>query len=283
MWDDWTKILVFCVPFALILIGVGAWFFLRKTLRTRLRVKKNLKDDTDINEYVVIFNWSHKVLYVPTVIASLLAAALMYIGRISWGEGHLSDVLSPNAIGGVWLAVFFLNFLIEEYEINLKVLFMMMLGVGVVSLWLGYLGWLVSFLRSFKELGIRMDPLGYILIAGIFLMGTVISYIRGLFYYVAITPNYMNIQVGPTETGQHIGHEDYNTHVDTGDFLERLFGFGRISITFTDRSRMPMVLLVGRIGKVAKALESVRSKIALDRPHPTGGGPSASASGLVDV
>jgi hypothetical protein len=226
---------------------------------------------------VVIFNWSHKVLYMPTVIAALLAAVLMYIGRISWGEGHLSDTLLPETIGGAWLAVFFLNFLIEEYEINLKVLFIMILFVGVVFLWLGYLGWLGEFLRFFKHLGIRMDPLGYILIAGIFFAATVISYLRGLFYYVAITPNYMNIQVGPTETGQHIGHEDYNTHVDTGDFLERLFGFGRISITFRDRSRMPMVLLVGRIGKRAKDLESVRSKIALDRPHTAPAEPSASA------
>lgn len=277
MWD-WTKILVLCIPFALIVVGVAVWLFLRKTLRTRLRVKKNLRDDTDINEYVVIFNWSHKILYVPTIIAALLAALLMYIGGISsWGEAF------SRTIGGVWLAVFFLNFLIEEYEVNLKMLFIVLLAVGVVFLWLGYLGWLVSFLRFFKKLGIRIDPLGYILIAGIFFAATVISYLRGLFYYVAITPNYMNIQVGPTETGQHIGQEDYNTHVDTGDFLERLFGFGRIGITFRDRSRMPMVLLVGRIGKVAKALEAIRSKIALDRPHAAPAGPPASVSGVVDI
>ncbi len=161
MWDDWTKILVFCIPFALILIGVGVWFFLRKTLRTRLRVKKELKADPDINEYVVIFNWSHKVLYMPTVVAALLAAVLMYIGRISWGDGYISDTLLPEAIGGAWLAVFFLNFLVEEYEINLKILFIMILVVGVVFLWLGYLGWLGSFLRFFRNLGIRIDRYVY--------------------------------------------------------------------------------------------------------------------------
>ncbi len=283
MWDDWTKILVLCIPFALILIGVAVWFFLRKTLRTRIRVKKELKADPDINEYVVIFNWSHKILYLPTVVAALLAAVLMYIGRISWGDGYISDGLLPEAIGGAWLGVFFLNFLIEEYEVNLKILCIVLLAVGTLFLWLWYLEWLGDFLQSFKELGIRMDPLGYILIAGIYFAATVISYLRGLFYYVAITPNYMNIQAGPTETGQHIGHEDYNTHVDTGDFLERLFGFGRVSITFRDRSRMPMVLLVGRIGKRAKDLESVRSKIALDRPHTAPAEPPASASGVVDI
>ena len=279
MFDHWSKTLVFCVPFALIVAGVVVWFFLRKTLRTRLRVKKEIKNDPDITVSVVVFDWSHKVLYMPTIIAALLAAVLMYIGRIGWGEGHLSDLLLPEAIGGVWLAVFFLNFLVEEYEINLKFLLMGVLAVGVVFLWLGYLGWLVSFLRFFRKLGILIDPLGYILIAGIFLSAAVLSYLRGLFYYVAITPNYMNIQAGPTETGEHVGHEDYNTHVDTGDFLERVFGFGRISITFRDRSRMPIKLLVGRIGKVAKDLEKVRSKIALDRPHTMPAEPTAPAGG----
>jgi hypothetical protein len=277
MFDHWSKTLVFFVPFALILIGALVCFLLRKTLRTRLRVKAELKADTDINEYAVIFNWSHKILYVPTIIAALLAALLMYIGADRWGEAF------SRTVGGGWLAVFFLNFLIEEYEVNLKFLLIVVLAVGALFLWLAYLDKLLSFLRFFKRLGIRIDPLGYLLIAGIFFLAAVVSWIRGLFYYVAITPNYLNVQAGPTETGQHIGHEDYNTTVDTGDFLERLFGFGRVGITFRDRTRMPMVLLVWRIGKRAANLEKVRSKIALDRPHAVRVAPSESGSGVADI
>ena len=278
MFDHWSKILVFWIPFALILIGAVVCFFLRKTLRTRLRVKAELKVDTDINEYLVIFNWSHKILYIPTVVAALLAALLMHLGGwFGWGEAF------GRTVGGVWLAVFFLNFLIEEYEVNLKIILIVVLAVGALFLWLGYLRWLDDFFRFFKRLGIQIDPLGYLLIAGIFFLAVVISWIRGLFYYVAITPNYMNIQAGPTETGEHVGHEDYNTHVDTGDFLERLFGFGRISITFRDRTRTPIKLLIWPIGKRAGDLEKVRSKIALDRPHAVRVAPSASTSGVVDI
>ena len=266
MWDDTAKIIVLFVPFVLILLAFVAWLLLRRTIRTRLRVNRQLRRDPDINEWVVVFDWSRKVLYLPTIVAALLAAVLMYIGRLQWGQGHLSDVIKPELIGGVWLGIFFLNFLVDEYEINLKVLLIVVLFLVSLFLWLAFLGWVEPFLRFFRNLGIRIDPLGYILIAGIFSLAAAVSWIRGLFYYVAITPNYMNVQAGPTETGRHIGHEDYNTHVDTGDFLERLFGFGRIGITFRDRSRMPMVLLVGRIGKVAKRLEAIRSKIALDRP-----------------
>jgi len=92
--------------------------------------------------------------------------------------------------------------------------------------------------------------------------------VRGLFYYVAITPNYLNIQSGPTETGEQVSREEYSTRIDTGDFLERLFGFGRIIITFSDTRRQPLFLLVGRIGKKASTLESIRGKLAVDRYQP---------------
>ncbi|MFW5798438.1 MAG: hypothetical protein ACOCXX_02160, partial [Planctomycetota bacterium] len=62
----WTKIGIFSVPFALLaLLGV-AWFFMRGTVRSRIRMQKQLEDDRDINEWLIIFNWSRKVLYVPT-------------------------------------------------------------------------------------------------------------------------------------------------------------------------------------------------------------------------
>jgi hypothetical protein len=84
----------------------------------------------------------------------------------------------------------------------------------------------------------------------------------------------MNLQEGPTETGEQIGREDYNTRVDTSDFLERLLGFGKIIITFKDQKRQPIALLVWRIDKKAQLLEKVRGKFAIDMDsHPQ---PSAS-------
>jgi hypothetical protein len=74
--------------------------------------------------------------------------------------------------------------------------------------------------------------------------------------------------VGVTETGEQISREDYSTRVDTGDFLERIMGFGRIIITFRDNRRLPLSLLVGRIGKKAATLESLRGILAVDAHHP---------------
>ena len=256
---DWKKLIVFMIPLVLVLLGLAVWILARKTIRTRTRLARQLRDDPDINEWLVVFGWSRKVLYGPTILVSLAAAIVMCF--------RPGDPV-PEIVGGVWLTVFFVNFLVDEYELSIKVLLIGLLIIVAMLLWLFYLQWTDPFFRFFKRLGIRIDAMGYFLIAMIFLLAIVVSWIRGLFYYVAITPNYLNIQVGPTETGEQISREEYSTRVDTGDFLERLQGFGRIVITFSDQRRQPIMLLVGRIGRVARRLESIRGKLALDRPQP---------------
>jgi hypothetical protein len=259
-------ILVSLLPVILVLLGVGVWLFLRKSIRTRLRMAQQLKDDPQVNDWLVVFAWSRKVLYIPTVIASLLAAGLMYMfqARPDWFNPDL-----PHILGGAWLAVFFINFLIDEYEINLKVLLLVVLAVAVLCLWLTLMGWLTGFLHFFKRLGVQMDATGFLLMALIFAMAVIVSWVRGLFYYVAMTPNFINIQNGPNETSEQISREAYSTRIDTGDFLERLLGFGQIIITFADTRRSPLTLMVGHIGKKAQRLESVRSHLSVESVNQT--------------
>ncbi len=259
MWDwPWQKTVVFLLPLVLVGLGVLLAVVFRNTVRTRLRVGKQLRDDPDINEWIVAFNWSRKIVYLPMVVASVVLGCLVLI----WPGGK-------GLLGGIWLGVFFLNFLTDEYEMSIKLILILVLCLVVGFLWLSFLDWLGPFLRFFRNLTIEMDARAYFLIAGIFGMAIAISWLRGLFYYVAITPNYLNIQVGPTETGEQISREEYSTRIDTGDFLERIAGFGRIVITFADQRRQPMILLVGSIGKTARRLESIRGKLALDRNQPS--------------
>ena len=265
-WQQTTAVLI-----PLVLLGIAALvgFLLRKTLRTRVRIAKQLRDDPDINEWLVVFGWSRKVLYIPTIIVSLLAWLVVGLHEV----GFINRV-DPGVVGAVWLTVFVLNFLVDEYEMSIKVLLIMVLCVVVLLLWLMFLGWLVGFLKFFGRVRAGMNSTVYLVLAGLFLLAILISWLKGLFYYVAITPNYMNIQVGPTETGEQISREEYSTRVDTGDFLERLLGFGKIVVTFSDQRRQPMLLLVGRIAKKASRLERVRGKLAVDRYQPgrEGGG-----------
>ena len=233
--------------------GVLVCFLFRKPLRTRLRMQKALKDDPDINDWLVIFDWTPKILYVPTIAASFIAAVFSCF-----------DSIPDVAIGGLWFAIFFLNFLIEEYNISIKILLITIISVGFFLLWLHLLGWVGGFFGLFKNIAVSMNTTVYLLVGIIGLLAIFFSWLKGLFYYMSITPNYMNIQEGPTESGEQIGREDYNSRIDTSDFLERLMGFGRIIITFKDRKREPIAVLVWRIQKKAQMLESVRAKFAID-------------------
>jgi len=253
-----NKMIAVYIAIGLAAAATVAWFILRKTLRTRLRMQKAIRLDPDINDWLVIFNWTPKVLYVPTIAASFIAAGISFFPGIS-----------VAAIGGIWFVVFFLNFLIEEYDISIKILLITIVSLGFFLLWLHLLGWVVPFLKLFKNIAVSMNATVYLLVGIIGLLTIVISWFKGLFYYVTITPNYMNLQEGPTESGEQIGREDYNSRVDTSDFLERLMGFGRIIITFKERKRQPIVVLVWRIQKKAQLLESVRAKFAIDHLQQT--------------
>ena len=256
-WDT-KKWIIFVAPFVLLLLAALAAVLMRRTFCTRFRMGRQFRADPDIKEWLIVFNWSRKVFYVPTILASLVAFVLMAF--------LYNDARAPSAriVGGIWLAIFFLNYLVDEYEVNLKVILIFVLFVGALVLWLVFMGWLDGFGRFFAHLDIVLNSWAYLLLAIIFSLGIVTSWLRGLFYYVAITPNYMNIRAGPTETGEQVRSEYFATRIDTGDFLERALGFGRIIITFADQRRPPLILLISRIGKRAGLLESIRGVTAVD-------------------
>ena len=262
----WTSngMIALYIALGIAIVVGGAILLLRKTLRTRLGMEKQLRLDPDINDWLVIFGWTPKVLYVPTMLAAVLASILMFMKESGW---EVFAGIDPKVVGGIWFGIFFLNFLIEEYDISIKILLISIATLGFLLLWLHLVGGVMAFLRLFRHLAFSISGTGYLLIALIGVLTVGISWLRGLFHYVAITPNYVNIQVGPTEAGEQIGREDYNTKIDTGDFLERLLGFGRICVTFKDSSRAPFALLVWRVEKKAEMLEKVRAKYAVDFPQ----------------
>lgn len=259
-----NKMVAFYIAIGLSVIAIIVWLLLRRTLRTRLRMEKTMKKDPDIDEYLVVFDWTPKVLYFPTIIASFVAAVLMYLHKEElWFFGSMNT----NLVASIWFVIFFLNFLTEEYNITIMVMLTTLLSIGFLLLWLHLFGWVKDFLGLFKRFTLEINSTGYLLVSVIGLLAIIISWLKGLFYYVTITPNYLNLQEGPTESGEQIGREDYNTRIDTRDFLERLLGFGKIVITFKDRKRQPITLLVYAIRKRAQLLEKVRAKFVIDHPE----------------
>jgi hypothetical protein len=271
----WDKYVILAAPLGLVALAALMFLLLRNMLRTRFRMARQLDLDQDVNDWLICFDWSSKVLYLPAIVMSFVGALAMLM--IQWKVIPEQPVAQTVAqvIGGLWLLAFMISFLVDEYEMSLKVLAFIVLVMLLLVLWLHLLGWLVAFLRLLGRVSVSMSWQGFLFIGLLFSVGIVVSWIKGLFYYVAITPNYMNIQVGLTESSEQISREDYSTRVDTGDLLERIMGFGRIIITFRDNRRLPMCLLVGRIGRKTTTLESLRGKLAVDAyqpPHEARGG-----------
>lgn len=91
-----------------------------------------------------------------------------------------------------------LNFLVEEYNITIKILLITIVSLGFFLLWLHLLGWVAEFFRLFKHLVLSISGTGYLLVGIIGLLTILISWLKGLFFYVTITPNYLDLQEGPT-------------------------------------------------------------------------------------
>jgi len=254
--SEWTtaQILVFAAPFALVLIFFGILMLMRKTVRTRFKMIKQLDADPDITNWLVVFGWTGKIIYAPTVVLSLLCFIL-----------SLFDAVNPGALGAIWLGVFLLNFLIEEYKAGIKEILLMIMSVSGLVLWLSYLDWLDGFWGFLGSISAEMNGIAYLLIALIFLIAILTSWVKGLFHYAAFTPNYVNLQRGPTESGEQIGREEFDTVVDTSDLLERLLGFGSIIVRFHDARNEPLRMLVFGIGSKSRTLENIRGAITIDR------------------
>ena len=78
MWTSNTAIAVY-IALAVVFAVFVACLIFRKTVRTRLVVEKTIRDDPDINDWLVIYNWTRKILYVPTIAVSFVASVLMYL------------------------------------------------------------------------------------------------------------------------------------------------------------------------------------------------------------
>ena len=257
------KMIAFYVIVGIAIIGAMGWFLLKSTGRTRLGMKQTLNLDEDLagGEFLIVFNWSQKILYLPTVVASFVAALFMYFLDPDFALPLSSEVVRIiEIVGGVWFAIFFFNFLIEEYNIRLMVIVLSLVSIGFLLLLLILFECMGSFFRLFKHFDMFISWKGFLLAGLIGLLTIVVSWIKGLFYYVVITPNYLNIQEGLTETGKQIARRDFHTSVDTTDLAERLFGFGKVVVTFKQSEKEPITLYVWRIGAKAKKLEEMGTK-----------------------
>jgi hypothetical protein len=123
----------------------------------------------------------------------------------------------------------------------------------------------LHFFEKFKHLGVKVDPLGYLLMAYVGFFFLRLIWIAGLFDYIVMAPNRLDIQRGLSESERGIQRKDFRLSVDTEDVILRLFKVGRIIISFPQSDRLPMSYLITGIDKKSRYAMEAASVISVGK------------------
>jgi len=260
---SWTIPKAIALYFAsgILSFGILAFVILMRRATTRWEMEERLRLDGDINDWLVIFNWTKKILHVPTICCAFVAAFVVW--------------LFPEAgkvVGAVWFCVWLFCHTIEDNDIGLAVAIAMFVGVLLFVVLAIFGGVLDDIADLARLISLTASPSLYIGFGLVYLISIIISYIKGLFYYVAIEPNQMIVQFKIGEDGETFQRTQYDARVEaTADIFEWFFfDTATIKIQFRDGKRSPLEYYVGGIRRKARYLSAVLGVTAIDRAKRTG-------------
>ncbi len=244
---------------------------LLKTVRTRYSVEEAILEHRDVNEYVILWNRPRWILYTPIMGISVLFGLCLVLRQ----AGLFPQVVSPRMLGGISAVLVFLNVMVEQFHMSIKVVLIVIPTVGALLLVLHLVGYADNAIGLVRFAAVAVPAKLYFMGALLIALVIFIGWVHGLFHYMAVTPNVADLQRGLTETGRQIRNDDYDVDFDATDVVERwLFGFGRIIISFRDPGRPPMVFFVPRASLVDDQIRRVRSVTAIDGGQGEQGVPS---------
>ena len=247
--------------------AILAFVALMRRATTRWEMEQRLDKDEDIHEWLVIFNWTKKILHVPTVVCAFLAAFVVWL----YSDSENSAAIG-NIVGATWFCVWLFCHIIEDNNIGLAVAVAIFVAV-VLFVALAVFGHVLDDIGRFiaKRIHITASPALYIGFGLVYLVSIAMSYIKGLFYYVTLEPNQMIVQFKIGEDGETFQRMQYDARVEaTVDIFEWFFfNMATIKIQFRDGKRSPMEFYVGRIKKKAGWLSAVLGVTAIDRAERT--------------
>ena len=236
--------------------GILAFIGLMRRATTRWDAEERLSADKDISDWLVIFSWTKKVLHLPTIVCAFLAAFAVWL-HPEWGR----------IVGAAWFCVWLFCHTIEDNNISLAVATALLAGVLLFTILAVFGGVLDEVFGVVKLVSMTASPALYIGFALAYLMSIALSYVKGLFYYVAIEPNQMIVQSEIGEDGETFQRMQYEARVEASvDIIGWFFyDMATIKIQFRDGKRSPMDFYVGRIKKKAAWLSAVLGVTAIDR------------------
>ena len=200
--------------------------------QTRFNVEERIVEYEEITEYVILWNRPRWVLYIPTLILSVIFALVLGLQN----SGVMPQVVSASTLGGTWVFLGFVNVLIEQFHIEAKDVIMFFSILGFLALLLYFLGIAEQAIALYRYLGVALPAKFYVMAAFVIGLVIAIGWLYGLFHYTALTPNMIEIQRGLTETSDQIKIASARSRPDTTDLLERMMGCGFLELSLNTES-----------------------------------------------
>jgi hypothetical protein len=234
---------------AAVVIGI---FKFTKSAQTRFARSNEVRQDPNVKVWLTGFDWGWPVLFLPTMVLMFAAGASGILLNFVLKGFDILPVIQ-NVIGGVVLVVASLNAAVVIFKLK-PVVLGLLAGSALVGLLIMLLhghGTFLAFFKSFRLLGISIEPRGYILLAYIWSVFLRIIWLKGLFFYWVFLPNRLELQHGLSESNDSVDRDDLRHKIDTDDVILRWWNVGIITFYFPELDRLPITNVVWGIRKKA--------------------------------
>jgi MFS family permease len=259
-----TKAIALYFASGIFCFGIIAFMGLMRRATTRWDMEARLgarHKAKAISHWLVIFNWTRKILHIPTIVFAFLAAFIMWLYSDSENIESIGSI-----VGAIWFCVWLFCHTIEDNNISLSVAIALFGGLLLFTV-LAIFGEVDDeIIGAVQTIRIFASPALYLGFGLAYLTSIGLSYVKGLFYYVAIEPNQMIVQFKIGEDGETFQRMQYDARVEaTVDIFEWFFyDTATIKIQFHGGKRSPMEYYVGRIKRKAEWLSAVLGVTAVE-------------------
>ncbi len=227
-------------------------FRMTRSAMTRFERENQVRQDENLKIWLVGYDWGWPILFAPTM---ALMAAVGGIGlALSWLFRDTQMNMTLHAVlGGVVILFGALNAVVVIFKLKPVTLGLLVGGFCILLLILLLHGpqTFLNFFRGFRHLGIKIEPMGYLLLAYIWSVFLRIIWLRSLFYYWVFVPNRLELQHGLSESNDSVDREDLRLQIDTDDVILRWWNVGIITFYFPELDRLPITNVIWGIRKKA--------------------------------
>lgn len=238
---------VFAITVALLVFVLI--FKMTKSAKTRYERDNEVRQNPNIKVWLCGYNWGWPILFLPTMVLMIAAGLIgLLLNLIFGGSEVVQDV-----IGGVVLVFGALNAAVAIFKLKPVTLGLLLGGFIIILLILLLHGpqTFLGFFKGFKLLGVKIEPLGYILLAYVWSVFLRIIWVKSLFFYWVFLPNRLELQHGLSESNDSVDRDDLRHQIDTDDVILRWWNVGIITFYFPELDRLPITNVVWGIRKKA--------------------------------